>query len=94
MIGPTAALQYSSEEINSFSEHGSFVPLNVSSDIQDSLTTDLGFRDGTMFILGRWECVRSIEGRFPRHWATASAAVLRQGSQRLAKRQRPVAFRK
>jgi outer membrane autotransporter protein len=43
-IGPTAALQYSSEEINSFTEHGSFVPLNVSSDIQDSLTTDLGFR--------------------------------------------------
>jgi outer membrane autotransporter protein len=43
-IGPTAALQYSSAEINGFSENGSIAPLRVSEDTQDSLRTDLGFR--------------------------------------------------
>ena len=43
-IGPTAALQYSSTEINGFSENGSIAPVKVSSDTQDSLRTDLGFR--------------------------------------------------
>jgi len=43
-IGPTAALQYSSVEINGFSENGSIAPVKVSSDTQDSMRTDLGFR--------------------------------------------------
>jgi outer membrane autotransporter protein len=43
-IGPTAALQYSSAEINGFSENGSIAPLKVSEGTQDSLRTDLGFR--------------------------------------------------
>jgi T5SS/PEP-CTERM-associated repeat protein len=43
-IGPTASLQYSSTEINGFSENGSIAPVKVSSDTQDSLRTDLGFR--------------------------------------------------
>ena len=43
-IGPTAALQYTYASLDGFSENGSVAPVTVSSDSQDSLRTDLGFR--------------------------------------------------
>ena len=43
-IGPAAALQYAYASLSGFSERGSVAPLNISSDSQDSLRTDLGFR--------------------------------------------------
>jgi outer membrane autotransporter protein len=43
-IGPTAALQYTYASLNGFNERGSVAPLTVSSDSQNSLRTDLGFR--------------------------------------------------
>jgi len=43
-IGPTAALQYTYASLDGFSERGSVAPLKISSDSQDSLRTDLGFR--------------------------------------------------
>jgi outer membrane autotransporter protein len=43
-IGPIGALQYTYANLDGFSERGSVAPLRVSSDSQDSLRTDLGFR--------------------------------------------------
>lgn len=43
-IGPAAALQYSWENLNGFTETGSIAALRVSGDSEDSLRTDLGFR--------------------------------------------------
>lgn len=43
-IGPAAALQYTYASLSGFSERGSVAPLNIRSDSQDSLRTDLGFR--------------------------------------------------
>ena len=43
-IGPTAALQYTVASLDGFTERGSAAPLKVSSDSQDSLLTDVGFR--------------------------------------------------
>ena len=41
-FGPIAAMQYTNVHLNGFSEQGSLVPLDVHSDSEDSLRTDLG----------------------------------------------------
>lgn len=51
-IGPTGALQYTVASLDGFTERGSVAPLKVSSDSQDSLVTDLGFRAADNFPLG------------------------------------------
>ena len=43
-VGPIASLQYTNVYINSFSETGSLVPLNIHSDSEESLRSDVGFR--------------------------------------------------
>src|SRR5215472_15674149 len=43
-IGPLVALQYTVAWLDGFTERGSIAPLKVSSDSQDSLVTDVGFR--------------------------------------------------
>src|SRR5262249_7778476 len=43
-IGPLVALQYTVASLDGFTERGSVAPLKVSSDTQDSLVTDVGFR--------------------------------------------------
>jgi T5SS/PEP-CTERM-associated repeat protein len=43
-IGPLAGLQYALAGLGGFTERGSVAPLKVSSDSQDSLVTDVGFR--------------------------------------------------
>jgi outer membrane autotransporter protein len=43
-IGPTAALQYTYINIDSFDEHGSLAPLNIHSQSAESLRTDCGAR--------------------------------------------------
>jgi outer membrane lipase/esterase len=41
-FGPTVSMQYTDVHIGGFGEHGSLVPLNIHSDSQDSLRTDVG----------------------------------------------------
>jgi len=41
-FGPTISMQYTDVHLSGFGEHGSLVPLNIHSDSQDSLRTDLG----------------------------------------------------
>ena len=41
-VGPTASLQYSSVDIDSFAETGSFAPLIIDSQNEDALRTHLG----------------------------------------------------
>jgi uncharacterized protein with beta-barrel porin domain len=43
-VGPNASLQYSNVYINSFGETGSLLPLNIHSDSEESLRSDIGFR--------------------------------------------------
>jgi outer membrane autotransporter protein len=43
-VGPTAALQYTSVNIDDFSENGSLTPLTIHSGSAESLRTDVGFR--------------------------------------------------
>ncbi|MBV8485970.1 MAG: autotransporter domain-containing protein, partial [Verrucomicrobia bacterium] len=43
-VGPIASLQYTNVYLNSFSETGSLLPLNIHSDSEESLRSDVGFR--------------------------------------------------
>jgi outer membrane autotransporter protein len=43
-FGPTVAMQYTNVHLNGFGENGSLVPLQIHSDSQDSLVTDVGGR--------------------------------------------------
>jgi outer membrane autotransporter protein len=43
-IGPMASLQYTNVYVSGFSETGSLAPLNIHSDSEESLRSDLGFR--------------------------------------------------
>jgi len=43
-FGPYATLAYTYVDLNSYTEHGSLAPLDIVSQHQDSLRTDLGFR--------------------------------------------------
>jgi outer membrane autotransporter protein len=43
-FGPTVSMQYTSVHLNGFGENGSLVPLQIHSDSQDSLVTDVGGR--------------------------------------------------
>ena len=41
-FGPIVSMQYTTAHLSGFSEHGSLVPLDIHSDSEDSLRTDLG----------------------------------------------------
>ncbi|PWT79519.1 MAG: hypothetical protein C5B58_13290 [Acidobacteria bacterium] len=43
-IGPAASLQYTNAYVTGFSETGSIAPLQIHSDSEESLRTDLGFK--------------------------------------------------
>ena len=43
-IGPIGSLQYTNVYLSGFSEHGSLAPLQIHSDSEESLRTDLGLR--------------------------------------------------
>jgi outer membrane autotransporter protein len=43
-VGPIAALQYTYANVNGFSENGSLAPMQIQSDSEDSLRSDVGFR--------------------------------------------------
>jgi outer membrane autotransporter protein len=51
-VGPTAALQYTSANIDDFSKDGSLAPLAIHSGSADSLRTDFGFRLFYQFRIG------------------------------------------
>ncbi len=59
-IGPLASLQYTYVSLNRFTEQGSLLPLQVHSDSQDSLRTDLGLRASYMFRFGRVLLIPSV----------------------------------
>jgi hypothetical protein len=51
-VGPTAALQYTYVNIDSFSEHGSLAPLDIHSQSAESLRSDFGLRASYQWQLG------------------------------------------
>jgi autotransporter-associated beta strand protein len=51
-FGPTVSMQYTSVHLNGFGENGSLVPLQIHSDSQDSLVTDVGGRAYYRFHVG------------------------------------------
>jgi outer membrane autotransporter protein len=52
-VGPTAALQYTYININSFDENGSLAPLNIHSQSAESLRTDFGARASYLWRVGK-----------------------------------------
>ena len=52
-IGPTAALQYTYINIDSFNEHGSLAPLEIHSQSAESLRTDVGLRAFYQWQIGK-----------------------------------------
>jgi outer membrane autotransporter protein len=80
-IGPLASLQYTYVNIHSFSEHGSLVPLQIHSDSQDSLRTDIGFRASYTWHVGRVLLIPSLTAAWEHEYKysalpiTASAPV-------------------
>jgi outer membrane autotransporter protein len=59
-IGPLAALQYTHVSLNGFIEQGSLVPLQIHSDSQDSLRTDLGLRASYSWQVGNVSLIPSV----------------------------------
>jgi fibronectin-binding autotransporter adhesin len=59
-IGPLAALQYTYVSLNGFIEQGSLVPLQIHSDSQDSLRTDLGLRASYSWQVGNVSLIPSV----------------------------------
>ncbi len=51
-VGPIASLQYTYMNIDGFNEKGSLIPLQIHSDSQDSLRTDLGVQVSHAFHIG------------------------------------------
>ena len=52
-VGPLAYLQYTNVHIDGFNESGSDFPLQIHSDSEESLRTDLGFRASFVWAVGR-----------------------------------------
>jgi outer membrane autotransporter protein len=52
-VGPTAALQYTYVNIDSFSEHGSLAPLDIHSQSAESLRSDFGLRAFYQWQIGK-----------------------------------------
>jgi outer membrane autotransporter protein len=52
-IGPTAALQYTYINIDTFDEHGSLAPLNIHTQSAESLRTDFGARASYLWRVGK-----------------------------------------
>ncbi len=59
-IGPVASLQYTYASLNGFTEQGSLLPLQVHSDSEDSLRTDLGLRASYTWRFGRVLLIPSV----------------------------------
>jgi len=59
-VGPLAALQYTYVNLNGFTEQGSLVPLQIHSDSQDSLRTDLGLRASYGWQVGNVSLIPSV----------------------------------
>jgi outer membrane autotransporter protein len=51
--GPLVAMQYTDAHVSGFSEHGSLVPMDVHSNSQDSLRTDVGAQASYSWHLGK-----------------------------------------
>jgi outer membrane autotransporter protein len=60
-FGPVVSMQYTTVHIDSFSEHGSLVPLNVHSDSEDSLRTDAGARVSYTWHAGKMVVIPQVE---------------------------------
>ena len=54
-------MQYTNVSFDSFDEHGSFVPLNIRGDSQDSLRTDLGGQAYYKFYLGKTLVIPTVK---------------------------------
>jgi outer membrane autotransporter protein len=59
-VGPLASLQYTYVNINGFNEQGSLLPLQIHSDSQDSLRTDLGLRASYTWHIGSVLMIPSV----------------------------------
>src|SRR5262249_23641173 len=52
-VGPTASLQYTNVYVSGFTEKGSLAPLQIHSDSEESLRSDLGLRASYQWQMGR-----------------------------------------
>jgi outer membrane autotransporter protein len=52
-VGPIGSLQYTNVHVNGYSERGSFLPLNIQSDSEESLRTDLGIQASYGWQIGK-----------------------------------------
>jgi fibronectin-binding autotransporter adhesin len=52
-VGPIGSLQYTNVHVDGYSERGSFLPLNIHSDSQESLRTDLGAQASYAWQVGK-----------------------------------------
>jgi outer membrane autotransporter protein len=52
-VGPIAAHQYTYVNIDNFSEHGSFAPLNIHSQSAESMRSDFGLRVSYLWQIGQ-----------------------------------------
>ena len=60
-FGPVVSMQYTTVHIDSFTEHGSLVPLNIHADSEDSLRTDAGARASYTWHAGKIVVVPQVE---------------------------------
>jgi outer membrane autotransporter protein len=59
-IGPVFAAQYTNVQVDSFTENGSFLPLNIHSDSEESWRTDLGVLASYTWHIGQIRVIPSL----------------------------------
>jgi outer membrane autotransporter protein len=59
-VGPVFAAQYTNVQIDSYTEHGAFLPLNIHSDSEESWRTDLGIRASYSWHVGNIAVIPSL----------------------------------
>jgi len=67
-FGPTVAMQYTYVDFDTFTEHGSLVPLNIHGNSQNSLITDVGGRMYYRWHLGNILLVPSVTATWEREY--------------------------
>ena len=74
-VGPLASLQYTYAGFNSFTEQGSLVPLQIHSDSQDSLRTDLGLRASGNWRVGSVMVIPSVTAAWEHEYEYSALPV-------------------
>lgn len=78
-VGPAAAFQYTYVSFSGFNEHGSLIPLNIQSDSQDSIRTDVGARAAHTARLGNISIIPNVYAAWEHEYRYSTLGITGTG---------------